>query len=489
MESSIKKMIEKGVGYGMTNYRLRDVVFSRQRYWGEPIPIFYKKNGIPCGIPCGIPENKLPLLLPNIDKYLTIEDGAISLKRAKHWDEIKKEVVDNNLINKKNISPIETSTMPGWAGSSWYMLRYMNTKIKESFLDNESYWKNVDLYIGGAEHATGHLIYARFWHFFLKDHQWINTEEPFQKLINQGMILGNSAFVARIFDTHKFLSAGLIKNIQNIQNIPIDIHLLKNYNILDIEKFKKWRKEFYKADLITENGQFLCKRVVEKMSKSKYNVINPDKICFQYGADTLRLYEMFLGPIKQDKPWNDQGINGVHNFIKKLYTMYHKKGYFFIEDANPSFIEFKILHLILKKVREDMVCFSLNTTISAFMIAVNELSAIKCRKISILEPFIILIAPFAPHISEELWHDMGYKNSISFYPTPFYEIRYFIEKTIQYTIMFDGNYFFKIHYVSEGNEKSIIDRVLNHPKIIQDSKILIKIIFIPFLGINFIVSV
>ncbi|AGC66858.1 leucyl-tRNA synthetase [Candidatus Uzinura diaspidicola str. ASNER] len=488
IKSSIKKIIEKGVGYGMINYRLRDVVFSRQRYWGEPIPIYLKKNGIT--------ENKLPLLLPEIDRYFPTKIGSTPLKKAKHWswDEIKKEVVSNNLINKKNRYLIETSTMPAWAGSSWYMLRYMKQKINESFLEAEAeaYWTNVDLYIGGSEHATGHLIYARFWHLFLKDHQWINTDEPFKKLISQGMILGNSAFISKINDTQQFLSSGLIKNIQKVQKVPIDIHLLKNDNILDIEKFKNWRKEFYKADLITENGQFFCQRVVEKMSKSKFNVINPDKICAQFGADTLRIYEMFLGPVKQDKPWIDQGINGVHHFINKLWMLFHNKGNFVIEDSDfsPSLKEYKILHSITRKIREDMYFFSFNTAISAFMITINELSAIKCRKISILEPIVILIAPFAPHIAEELWHCMGYKNSVSFNPIPIYDGKYISEKTIQVSIMFDGKFSFQMHFSSEVKEKSIIDRVLNHPKMIQFSKIntFFKVIFIPYLGVNFIVS-
>ncbi len=488
IKSSIKKIIEKGVGYGTINYRLSDVIFSRQRYWGEPIPIFYKKNGIT--------ENKLPLLLPEIDLFIATKAVDTPLKRAMHWswDEIKKEVASNNLINKKNQFSIETSTMPSWAGSSWYMLRYMKKNINESFIEDEAeaYWKSVDVYIGGAEHATGHLIYARFWHKLLKDHYWIISYEPFEKLINQGLILGNSAFISKINDTQQFLSSGLIKNIQNVQKVPIDIQLLKNNNILDIDKFKTWRKEFSKAELITENGLFYCKRVVEKMSKSKFNVINPDKICYQYGADTLRIYEMFLGPIKQDKPWIDQGINGVHHFIKKLWIMFHKKGYFFIEDSNfsPSLKEYKILHNLIKKIREDMVFFSFNTTISYFMISINELSAIKCRKISIIEPIVRLIAPFAPHISEELWHCLGYKNSVSFNPIPFSDEKYLSEKTIQISIIYNGNFVFQMHFSFEGKEKSIIDRLLNHPKMIQISKIntFFKIIFIPYLVINFIVS-
>lgn len=485
LKSSIKKIIEKGVGYGTINYRLRDVVFSRQRYWGEPIPIYYKNNGIT--------ENKLPLLLPEIDRYFPAKIGSSPLNRANHWswDEINKEVVSNNLINKKNILPIETSTMPAWAGSSWYMLRYMKQKINEYFLEAESenYWKSVDLYVGGAEHATGHLIYARFWHLFLKDLKWINTEEPFRKLINQGMILGNSAFISKINDTQQFLSAGLIKNIKKIQKVPIDIHQLKNDNILDIEKFKNWRKEFNKADLITENGQFLCQRVVEKMSKSKFNVIKPDKICYQYGADALRIYQMFLGPIKQDKPWIDQAINGVHNFIKKLWAMFNNKGYFFIEDSDlsPSLKEYKILNNLIKKIREDMFFFSFNTTISALMIVINELSAIKCRKIFIIENIIILVSPFIPHIGEELWHYLGYKNSVSFNTIPITEEKYLSEKTIQVSIMFDGKFFFKMHFSYEiGKEKSLIDRILNHPKMIQ--YYFLKIIFIPYKIINFIVS-
>lgn len=489
INNSIKIIIKKGIGYGKINNRLRDVVFSRQRYWGEPIPIYYKNNGITSGIT----ENKLPLFLPKIDKYLPPEDGSIPLKRAKFWswNEIKKEIVSSNLIEKKNIFSLETNTMPGWAGSSWYMLSYMKTKMNESFFESEAYWKNVDIYIGGKEHTTGHLIYARFWHKFLKDHQWINKEEPFQKLINQGMILGNSAFISKKNDTQQFLSVGLIKNLQNIQNIPVDINLLKNDNILDIEKFKFWRKEFYKANFITDNGFFFCKRVIEKMSKSKYNVINPDEICFQYGADSFRLYEMFLGPIKQDKPWNNQGINGVHYFIKKLWNMFYYKGYFFIEDSDhsPSFIEFKVLHSVIKKVKEDMVFFSFNTSVSAFMIAVNELSAIKCRKISILELIVILISPFAPHISEELWHYMGYKKSVSFFPIPQCNDKYILEKTIQFTIMYDGKFCFQIYFPFEGNEKSFIDKVFNFPKMIQLSNkfTFIKVIFIPYLIINFLV--
>lgn len=485
IKSTIKKMIEKGVGYGIINYRLRDVVFSRQRYWGEPIPLYYKKN---VNI-CFIPENKLPLLLPEIDKFHPTDNGSPPLKRAKHWSwyEIKNNVIINNKYHKY---PIETSTMPVCAGSSWYMARYMNTKIKELFIDNEAYWKNIDLYIGGAEHATGHLIYTRFWHKILKDLHWINAEEPIRKLINQGMILGHSAFVARVNDTDKFLSAGIINNIYNIQNIPINIHLLKKDNILYLERFKFWRKDFYKADLITENGLFYCQRAVEKMSKSKYNVINPNKICYKYGADTLRLYEMFLGPIKQDKPWNNQGINGVYNFIKKLWFFYYKKGYLFVEDSIPSFIECKLLHSIVKKVKEYMVFFSFNTFISAFMIIVNELSAIKCRKISILEPIVLLIAPFAPHFSEQLWNGIGYKNPIIFYTIYTYDVKFILEETIQYSILKNGKLFFKMSLTFLENEISMIFRVLKTPKIYQYSKTntINKIIFIHYLIVNFIVS-
>lgn len=489
INNSIKKIIEKGVGYGILIYRLRDVIFSRQRYWGEPIPIYYKNNEITNVIS----ENKLPLLLPEINKYLPKEDGGSPLKTAKKWawDDIKKEVVFNRLINKKNIFPIETMTMPSLAGSSWYMIRYMNTKTKELFIDNETYWKNVDLYVGGAEHTTGHLIYSRFWFKFLKDHQWINKEEPFQKLLNQGMILGYSALIARVNGINKFLSFGLIKNKLNI---PIDIQIIKKYNILDIEKLKKWRKEFYKADLITENGQFYCKKVLEKMSKSKYNVINPDKICSLYGADTLRLFEMFLGPINQNKPWNEHGINGVHNFVIKLWTLFYKKKYLFLEDSFPSLREEEIYNTLLKKVREDMFFFSFNTTISSFMITVNELSVLNSIKISVLEPLIILIAPFAPHISEELWHYMGHKKSISYYKYPAHNSKCNLQKTIQFPVMYNGKLYFTINFNFYFNfnsflkEKLIINRILNHPKILQFSKIffLKKVIFIPFLVINLI---
>lgn len=462
IKKAIEKIEEKSFGKATANYRLRDTVFSRQRYWGEPIPIYYKR-----GIATPLPEEKLPLLLPEIDKFLPTKKGAPPLNRAQAWawDEKQQKVVSNKLIDKEKVFPLETNTMPGWAGSSWYFLRYMDSNNKKEFVSHqaESYWQKVDLYIGGAEHATGHLLYARFWQKFLKDQGWVSAEEPFKKLVNQGMILGRSAFVARVVDTKKFLSSELVKD-QDVQELHVDIHLLKQGDELNIEKFKKWQPEFSEAEMISENGKFFCRREVEKMSKSKYNVISPDEICEKYGADTLRMYEMFLGPIEQAKPWNTQGITGVHHFLKKFWRLFHPKKVFQVEEQKPSSEELKVLYQTIKKVREDTENFSFNTSVSAFMIAVNTLTTLKCYKRAILEPLTILIAPFTPHIAESLWKSLGHENSVCFAPMPEYNPKYLAEEIIEYPIMFNGKLRFKAIFQVNQSAAEIEQEILKHTK-------------------------
>lgn len=459
---AIEKIEVKKIGKYSINYRLRDSVFSRQRYWGEPIPIFYKEGEVLKSIP----EEKLPLQLPYIDKFLPKESVNPPLRRAKTWawDEEKKKISN---IDYKRTFPLETSTMPGWAGSSWYFLRFMDTNNEKEFVGKkyERYWKNVDLYVGGAEHATGHLLYARFLQKFLKDHTLVSEEEPFRKIINQGMILSRSAFVIRLKGTNKFISEGLIGHNKNIQKLAVDIRLLKKNNILDIEKFKNWRKEFATSDLILENGKFFCQRQLEKMSKSRYNVINPDTICEIYGADTLRMYEVFLGPIEQTKNWNLQGINGVHQFIKKFCKLFHHNGAFIsIIEEPPSKEEYRVLHKTIKKVREDIENFSFNTSVTAFMIAVNFLSERRCSKRSVLEPLVILLSPFAPHIAEEIWKKLGHEKSISFAKLPKYDVKYLSDEAIEYPILFNGKLRFKILFSREASTSEIKEKVLNNPK-------------------------
>ena len=397
----IAEIEKKNIGHGTTNYRQRDAIFSRQRYWGEPVPVYYKE-----GMPYTLPVSALPLELPEVEKYLPTEDGDPPLGNAKNfaWDEMNEKVVSTDLIDDINIFPIELSTMPGWAGSSWYFLRYMDPKNDGSFCAKEisDYWGQVDLYIGGSEHATGHLLYSRFWNMFLKDRGYINHDEPFKKLINQGMILGMSAFVLRIDGTNQYVSKGLAKD-HKVQKIHVDVSLLKGgTDELDIEKFKNWRAEYENAELILEEGKFITEREVEKMSKSKYNVVNPDDICEEYGADCLRLYEMFLGPLEQSKPWNTQGLSGVYGFLKKFFNLYHNEDRFEISEEEPTKAEYKILHTLIKKVVADIANFSFNTSVSSFMIAVNEFQKLKTNKREILEALAIVVSPYAPHMCEEL---------------------------------------------------------------------------------------
>ncbi len=529
-KKAIKRVIyeleEREIGTGRVNYRLRDAVFSRQRYWGEPFPVFYKD-----GMPQMIEVEHLPIKLPDVEKYLPTEDGKPPLGNAEiwAWDCHKKEVVNNELIDNVNIFPLELNTMPGWAGSSWYFNRYMDAKNNEEFAGKKAlnYWQDVDLYIGGSEHATGHLLYSRFWQKFLFDKGLVPVDEYAKKLINQGMILGMSAFVYRweygsgeAFNRKKktiFVSKELIaKSIKNKSFIeessvqfkkvfselrayhgvmktsetnwkhftPIhsDVSFTNSSNELDIEAFKKWRPEYKDAEFILEDGKYIVGREVEKMSKSKYNVVNPDDICEQYGADTLRMYEMFLGPLEQAKPWNTAGITGVNSFLKKLWKLYiNDQGEFSVSDDSPSAEQLKTLHKTIKKVDEDITNFSFNTSVSSFMIAVNELTTQKCNKRAILEPLAVLISPYAPHIAEELWNKLGFEESISTVEYPVFNPKYLVESTKTYPISFNGKMRFTMELSLDLTKAQIESAVLAHDKTkaqLQD-RVPKKIIIIP----------
>lgn len=458
-EKIIFELEKSGVGKGKINYRLRDAVFSRQRYWGEPFPVYYVNE-----LPQVIDNQYLPIELPEVEKYLPTEDGQPPLGNASiwAWDTENNQVVENEKINYKTIFPLELNTMPGWAGSSWYWLRYMDAQNQQEFASKLAvdYWQNVDLYIGGSEHATGHLLYSRFWNKFLKDKGLIQSEEPFKKLINQGMILGMSGFVFRIEGTNTFVSKNLAKD-HKTQKIHIDISLIKGNDELDLEGFKEWRKEFNDADFILENEKYIVEREVEKMSKSKYNVVNPDDICEEYGADCLRLYEMFLGPLEQSKPWNTQGLSGVYGFLKKFYNLYFEGDTTAISEEEPTKEEYKILHTLIKKVVYDIEHFSFNTSVSSFMIAVNELQKLKCRKRAILEPLAVIISPYAPHICEELWQLLGHSESIEYQRFPEFNEKYLVEDSKEYPVSFNGKVRFKIELPltlsSEEVEKIVLE--------------------------------
>ena len=461
----ISELESRGIGLGTTTYRQRDAIFSRQRYWGEPVPIYYKGD-----IPYTLPVDCLPLELPEVEKYLPTEDGDPPLGNAKTfaWDEKNKKVVSTDLIDNHSVFPLELSTMPGWAGSSWYFLRYMNPDNNLDFCNREisDYWGQVDLYIGGSEHATGHLLYSRFWTMFLKDRNYISHEEPFQKMINQGMILGMSAFVFRIDGTNQFVSKNLAKNHET-QKIHIDISLLKGASDeLDTEKFRAWRPEFRDAEFILEDEKYITEREVEKMSKSKYNVVNPDDICEEYGADCLRLYEMFLGPLEQSKPWNTQGLSGVYGFLKKLYNLYFEGDKVNISDEEPTKEEYKILHTLIKKVVYDIEHFSFNTSVSQFMIAVNDLQKLKCNKRAILEPLVVVISPYAPHICEELWQILGNSESVEYVPFPIFDEKYLVEDEIEYPVSFNGKVRFKLSLSAELSKEDIEEIVLKNDKVL-----------------------
>jgi leucyl-tRNA synthetase len=424
MDKAIKFLEEKKIGKGKIQYRMRDAIFTRQRYWGEPLPVYFKE-----GLPYLIKEEDLPLVLPEVDKYLPTEDGEPPLGRAANW----------NYKTDEGEFPLEKSTMPGWAGSSWYFFRYMDPKNEGKLVDSEieKYWGAVDLYIGGAEHATGHLLYSRFWTKFLYDIGVVSIEEPFQKMINQGMIQGRSNFVYRLKGTNTFVSHGL-KDQYDTSAMHVDVNIVHN-DQLNLEKFKAWRPDLEDADFILEDGKYFCGAEVEKMSKSKYNVVNPDDIIERYGADTLRLYEMFLGPLEQFKPWNTNGIDGVSKFLKKLWKLYHdNQGNFTVSDEKPRQEELKILHKTIKKTQEDLENYSFNTSVASFMICVNELTALKCNKREILENLAIIISPYAPHITEELWALLGNKESIIYAEFPEFKGEYLVENSHEYPISING---------------------------------------------------
>ena len=455
----------KGAGKAKVNYRLRDAVFSRQRYWGEPFPVYYEN-----GLPQMIGEEHLPILLPEVEKYLPTEEGNPPLGNATAWawDTANHKVVSNELIDNQTVFPLELNTMPGWAGSSWYWLEYMMEKDARGTFPTKAvvdYWQNVDLYVGGSEHATGHLLYSRFWNKFLKDRGFAPTEEPFKKLINQGMILGMSAFAYRLEGTNTFVSKNQIKG-QSVQPIHVDVSLLKDTSDeLDIDKFKVWRKEFANAEFILEeDGKYITGREVEKMSKSKYNVVNPDDICEQYGADTLRLYEMFLGPLEQAKPWNTAGISGVYNFLRKLWRLYFNDNGWQVTDEAPTPEMLKALHKTIKKVNEDIENFSFNTSVSQFMICVNELSSLKCHHRDVLAPLAVLVAPFAPHIAEELWKRLGNTESVTYAPYPVHEDKYLQEDSKEYPVSFNGKVRFKRAYATSMSVAEIEQAILADPQ-------------------------
>ena len=429
---------ESGIGHVKVNYRLRDAIFSRQRYWGEPFPIYYDENNQPQPLD----ESKLPLILPEVDKFLPTETGEPPLGRAKNW------VTENGY-------PLELNTMPGFAGSSAYYLRYMDPHNDEALVSHEAddYWRQVDLYVGGTEHATGHLIYSRFWNKFLYDYGYVCEAEPFRKLVNQGMIQGRSNFVYRIKDTNKFVSYNL-KDQYDVTPIHVDVNIVE-LDALDIEKFRKWRPEFEDAEFILENGKYICGWAIEKMSKSMFNVVNPDDIVEKYGADTLRLYEMFLGPVEASKPWDTNGIEGVGRFLKRLWALFFKGDDMILTDEKPDEKALKSIHKLIKKVSGDIETFSYNTSVPAFMICVNELTSMKCRSREIYEPLVVMLAPFAPHIAEELWHVLGHDTTVCDAQWPTWNEDYLKESLVKYAVSFNGKARYTIEVPADADEEEV----------------------------------
>ncbi|WP_304650557.1 leucine--tRNA ligase [uncultured Bacteroides sp.] len=471
--AATKRFIEeKGIGKVKTNYRLRDAIFSRQRYWGEPFPVYYKD-----GIPYMFDESQFPLQLPEIDKYLPTETGEPPLGRAKNW-----QTADGY--------PLELNTMPGFAGSSAYYLRYMDPHNDSALVGKEAndYWRNVDLYVGGTEHATGHLIYSRFWNKFLYDLGKVCENEPFRKLINQGMIQGRSNFVYRIKDTNKFVSYNLKKDY-DVTPIHVDVNIVTN-DVLDIEKFRGWRPEYAGAEFILEEGKYVCGYAVEKMSKSMFNVVNPDDIVERYGADTLRLYEMFLGPVEQSKPWDTNGIDGVNRFIKKLWNLFYKGDMLLVNDDEPSAESLKSIHKLIKKVTTDIEGFSYNTSVSAFMICVNELTSQKCHNRAVLSDLLVLLAPFAPHVAEELWHAIGNDTTVCDAAWPQWNEEYLKEANVNYAVSFNGKARFNVSVAADMPASEVEKMVLAHENSARwiEGKQIRKVIVVPGKIVNIVVG-
>ena len=494
--AATKKFVtEKGIGRVKVNYRLRDAIFSRQRYWGEPFPVYYDN-----GIPKMIPEDCLPVELPEITAYKPTEDGEPPLGRATKWawDTVNKKVVENSKIDQKTVFPIDLYTMPGFAGSSAYYLRYMDPHNDHELVskDADEYWRHVDLYVGGTEHATGHLIYSRFWNKFLHDYGVSCEEEPFQKLVNQGMIQGRSNFVYRVnelstVDKPVFVSAGLRKQYKDVTPIHVWINLVKN-DILDTEAFKQWSPEYKNAEFILENGKYVCGWAIEKMSKSMYNVVNPDDIVRDYGADTLRLYEMFLGPVEASKPWDTNGIDGCFRFLKKLWALFwdNRSDAFLVNDDAPSAENLKSINKLIKKVSGDIETFSYNTSISAFMICVNELGQQKCHSRKVLSDLVVLIAPFTPHIAEELWHQLGNTTTVCDATWPTWDEKYLQEDQMQMTVSFNGKARFQKAFAADADKDTIEKETLADERCDKyvSGKQIIKVIVVPKRIINIVVK-
>ena len=483
-----KYVADNGLGRVKVNYRLRDAIFSRQRYWGEPFPVYYKDD-----MPYMIPADKLPLLLPEVDKFLPTETGEPPLGHATHWawDTVAEEVTDNSRIDNKTVFPIELNTMPGFAGSSAYYLRYMDPHNHTALVSEEAdgYWRNVDLYVGGTEHATGHLMYSRFWNKFLHDYGYSCTEEPFQKLVNQGMIQGRSNFVYRVKDSNTFVSFGL-KEQYDVTPIHVDVNIV-SADVLDIEAFKAWRPEYADAGFILENGKYICGWAVEKMSKSMYNVVNPDMIVEKYGADTLRLYEMFLGPVEQSKPWDTNGIDGCHRFLKKFWALFFdKQGNVTANDDAPSAEALKSVHKLIKKVTQDIENFSYNTSVSAFMICVGEMTQNKCRNRELLKTLVVLIAPFAPHIAEELWEILGGEGSVCDARWPAYNEEYLVESTVQMGVAFNGKRRFEMQFAADADNATVERSVLADERSAKytEGKSIVKVIIVPKRMVNIVLK-
>ncbi|MFW5582025.1 MAG: leucine--tRNA ligase [Bacteroidales bacterium] len=486
--AATKKYVEeKGMGRVKVNYRLRDAIFSRQRYWGEPFPVYYKN-----GRPQLVPEHCLPLELPEVTKFLPTESGEPPLGNATRWawDTVSEAVTENARIDNETVFPLELSTMPGFAGSSAYYLRYMDPRNGQALVSPEAaeYWKSVDLYIGGSEHATGHLIYSRFWNKFLFDLGVSVSEEPFQKLVNQGMIQGRSNFVYRIKDTNTFVSKGLAKDY-DVTPIHVDVNIVQN-DVLDTEAFKAWRPEYATAEFVLEDGKYICGWAIEKMSKSMYNVVNPDMIVEKYGADTLRLYEMFLGPINQSKPWDSNGIDGCYRFLKKAWNLYHKGDAFAVSADAPSKENLKTLHKLIKKVTEDIETFSYNTAVPAFMIAVGELAQQKCAARSVLEPLAVLLSPFAPFFAEELWHKLGHEGTVCDAEWPAFDEAYLKEDSVTLSVSFNGKTRFTLDFPADASKEQIEKETLASEATAKylEGKQIVKVIVVPGRIVNIVVK-